>query len=48
MSQYLAAEAVASDAPCLTVGSSSLCLLPLLLLGTVPFDVLFLCSFRGP
>ena len=50
-SRYLAAGAVASDAPChfLTIEYSSWCFfLLLLLLGTVLFAVLLLCSFRGP
>jgi len=47
-SRCLTAGAVASDAPCLTIGSSSLCFFLLLFLGTVSFAVLLLCSFRGP
>ena len=48
MSRHLGAEVVASDVPCLPIGSSSLCFCLLLLLGTVPFAVLLLCNFRGP
>ena len=49
VSRYLAAEAVASHAPCLPIGSSSLCMyfFPFFL-GTVPFAVALLCRCRSP